>query len=182
MPLNFITITLASVFQINLALFELCLRLMVLSFSILFLEFSFSRFLPISTPAIIHVNPSPSLCSSFCPVPFFFHFTIFLYSCHERWHVQVVVQTSHSPTQTSHLSSLPHGLLSSIRSLYSLYRLASTVVFTLFSFSLKSGVCYSNHLYKFPQVTWPSLLPSHHLTRLRASMRSISYLLRNVHK
>lgn len=159
--MNFITITLASVFQINFALFELCLRLMVLSFSILFLEFSFSRFLPISTPAIIHVNPSPSLCSSFCPVPFFFHFTIFLYSCHERWHVQVVVQTSHSPTQTSHLSSLPHGLLSSIRSLYSLYRLASTVVFTSILIQLKVwGLLFqsslqipSGHLALSPSIT-----------------------------
>lgn len=52
----FITITLASVFKINLALLELCLQLMVLSFSILFLEFSFSRFLPNPTSAIIHVN------------------------------------------------------------------------------------------------------------------------------
>lgn len=76
----FITITLAGAFQINLTLFEFCLQLSSvrrITFCILFLEFPFSRFLLIPTPAISHVN-----LYFFILWPFFFHYTI---PNHELW-------------------------------------------------------------------------------------------------
>lgn len=84
----FITIILAGAFQINLTLFELCLQLMVLSFCILFLEFPFSRFLLIPTPAINHVNFYFFILFVQWPFFFFLHFFHFTIPNHEPWHQQ----------------------------------------------------------------------------------------------
>lgn len=149
------------------------LRLMVLSFSIVFLEFSFSS-----------VSPHPSSCYHPCESTTF-TFQFFLSNAHfftlyhglpippQTLAPQTVVQTPDSPSQTSHLSSSLHSLFSSIRSpIFSI--LQPPLLFLLvFLFSLKSGVHYSNHSYTFPQLTWHSLLPSRCLTRLWTSTSSV---------